>query len=77
MIEPAVVKLTIFCAQVCVPANYTDEQARAFLEYKQPCGTENGWQMRHTGDKLLAGAPERVPCKLAERKGCVHIMFDA
>jgi hypothetical protein len=61
--------------QVCVPTNWTDEQAIEFAEREYPCGTEHGWSIRKQGDKSLAGADERVPC--AERDGHVHIMLDA
>ena len=61
--------------QVCVPEDWTDEQALDFVEKEWPCGTINGWQLRKNGHKLLSGSPERQPC--AERDGFVHIMFDA
>lgn len=61
--------------QVCVPANWTDEQVRAFAERENPCGTQCGWQIRRQGDKALAGADERVQCE--KISGNVHIMLDA
>ena len=61
--------------QVCVPNDWSDKQAIAFAEEQFPCGTMNGWFIRRQGDKLLAGADERVPCK--QRPGFVHIMLDA
>ena len=48
--------------QVCVPADWTDEQVKEFADRENLCGTENGWFIRKAGDKALAGAPERVPC---------------
>mgnify|MGYP001601222653 CR=1 FL=1 len=60
--------------QVCVPADWTDEQVVIFAEAGCPCGTTNGWQIRRQGDPKLAGADERVPCEAA---GFVHIMLDA
>lgn len=63
--------------QVCVPNDYTDEQATAFAEAENPCGTVNGWIMRHEGHEMLCGSPSRMPCQREEREGCVHIMFDA
>lgn len=61
--------------QVCVPKNWTDEQVREFAETKYPCGTENGWFIRRTGDKALNGDDERVTCE--SRADHVHIMLDA
>lgn len=72
---PQVTKITLFAAQVCVPKEWNDEQARAFLEREAPCGTERGWKMRKQGSADLNGADERVHCQ--ERSGFVHIMFDA
>jgi hypothetical protein len=64
-----------FDLQVCVPDDWTDEQARDFAERKYPCGTSAGWQIRREGDPMLGGAPERVKCE--GRAGHVHIMLDA
>jgi hypothetical protein len=61
--------------QVCVPAEWTDEQVKAFANRENPCGTSHGWQIRREGDKALAGAKERVQCKTLESN--VHIMLDA
>lgn len=61
--------------QVCVPADWTDEQAKAFADRENACGTENGWFIRRAGDEALAGAPERRPC--ADRPNFAHIMLDA
>ena len=61
--------------QVCVPAEWTDEQAIAFAEKEFPCGTTNGWQIRREGSEALQGSPERVPCD--GRDEHVHIMLDA
>jgi hypothetical protein len=60
--------------QVCVPAEWTDEQVLEFAGTENPSGT-NGWFIRREGDEALAGALERMPC--AERAGFVHIMLDA
>ena len=64
-----------FDMQVCVPATWTDEEVRAFAERENPCGTENGWQIRREGDRVLCGMPERNACE--SRPGHVHIMLDA
>lgn len=62
-------------SQVCVPAEWTDEQVLSFANDRNPCGTRNGWHIRREGDEALGGDPERVQC--AERAGYVHIMVDA
>lgn len=73
--KPMVTRTGFLSMQVCVPMTFTDEEARDFAERENPCGTSGGWHMRKTGNKLLAGSPERVQCE--ERTDCVHIMFDA
>lgn len=60
--------------QVCVPANYTDEQVEQFANAENPAGTRNGWAIRRQGSERLAGASERVQC--SERPGFVHVMLD-
>ncbi len=61
--------------QVCVPADWTDDQVKTFADEVNPCGTENGWSIRKGGDKALAGDPERRACGTIT--GRVHIMLDA
>lgn len=61
--------------QVCVPSDWTDELVKEFADTENLCGTTRGWSVRKQGDRLLGGAPERMPCK--EREGYVHIMLDA
>lgn len=61
--------------QVCVPQDWTDQQAKDFAERENPCGTTHGWHIRRQGDEALNGAPERCPCQ--QRSGHVHIMLDA
>lgn len=73
--KPMVTKTGALSMQVCVPADWTDQQATSFAERENPCGTTCGWVMRKQGDDALAGANERVSC--AERDGFVHIMLDA
>lgn len=63
--------------QVCVPADWTDEQIKQFADAENECGTQNGWQIRRQGDKALAGANERVNCKGLGRERFVHLMLDA
>lgn len=73
--NPQVLRQGILDCQVCVPSDWTDEQAIALAEREYPSGTSNGWQIRRQGDEALRGANERVECK--ERPGYVHIMLDA
>lgn len=61
--------------QVCVPAEWSDAQVKAFADAENPCGTELGWGIRRAGHRLLEGAQERVGC--AARGGFVHVMLDA
>lgn len=60
--------------QVCVPADWSDQQVISFAESQYPCGTMVGWQIR-TDEKLLAGAPSRNPC--ASLGDHVHVTLDA
>ena len=53
--------------QVCVPADWSDEQIKDFAGH--------GWDIRREGDRMLRGDPERNPC--TSRQGFVHIMLDA
>ncbi len=61
--------------QVCVPEEWTDGDIKAFADRENPCGTENGWQIRREGDPALKGRPERVGCESVSQN--VHIMLDA
>ena len=73
--KPEVTRNGMLDCQVCIPKDWTDEQALTFVSMANPCGTQAGWEMRKQGSKYLNGANERVPCE--EREGFVHIMFDA
>ena len=73
--DPVVSRHGIFDMQVCVPSSWTDAEAEAFAEAKNPCGTQGGWQIRREGSRYLAGDPERQPCE--KRDGFVHIMLEA
>ena len=73
--EAVITKTGLLDLQVCVPTEWTDEQAINFAEGQNPCGTTAGWGIRHEGHRLLDGAHERVAC--AKREGFVHIMLDA
>lgn len=72
---PAVTCKGFLDIQICVPRGWSDEEAIAFAERENPCGTQAGWCIRREGDKMLGGKPERNPCE--EREGFVHIMLDA
>lgn len=61
--------------QVCVPADWTDARVQAFANSANVCGTTVGWVIRRTGDRMLAGDPERQPCR--QRAGFVHVVLDA
>lgn len=61
--------------QVCVPADWSDEQIKDFADSANSCGTMHGWDIRREGDRMLGGDPERNPC--TSRQGFVHIMLDA
>ncbi len=65
-----------FSCQVCIPAQWTDEQAKQFADRENLCGTANGWFVRKQGDPALAGRDERVPCE-ARGPEFVHVMLDA
>jgi hypothetical protein len=75
MSAPEVLKRGGLDMQVCVPADWTDDQVKAFADRENLCGTEHGWSIRRAGDQMLRGSPERNPC--SSRAGCVHIMLDA
>ncbi len=75
MSEAQVTKTGPLDMQVCVPADWTDEQVKEFADTENLCGAQNGWQIRRQGDKALAGADERVKCE--GREGFVHVMLDA
>jgi len=64
MNKPEVIQSDLWDMQVCVPEEWTDEQAIAFAESKHPCGTEHGWQ-------IVA----RLPCK--DHENYIHIVLDA
>lgn len=73
--KPEVTHSGMLDCQVCVPKDWTDEQALTYVSTANPCGTTSGWAMRKQGSKYLNGVDERVPCH--EREDFVHIMFDA
>ncbi len=68
-----VIRTSSLDMQVCVPADWTDAQVKAFADRENPAGLETGWQITRTGDRHLAGDPERNPC--LGQLGFVHIML--
>ena len=74
-VKPNVTQTSFLSMQVCVPKEWTDEEALAFAERENPCGSSAGWGIRREGDYRHRGYPERNPCE--ERTGYVHIMLDA
>lgn len=75
VMSPQVTYHGVLDMQVCVPADWSDEQVKSFADHHNPCGTKHGWEIRREGDPALAGCRERVQC--ADRKNHVHIMLDA
>ena len=72
---PVITHVGIFDLQVCVPQDWTDDEAEGFANRENECGTTKGWTMRRNGSSALQGASERVTCE--GRAGFVHIMMDA
>jgi hypothetical protein len=75
MNEAVITRIGFLDMQVCVPKDWSDKEVIDFAERENPCGTENGWQIRKQGDKDLAGDNERVGCSDDSQK--VHIMLVA
>lgn len=66
-IAAEVIKWSLCDIQVCVPAEFTDEQIEAFANDDHPTGIDSKWKMRQTKD------PMRVQCQ--ERSGHVHVVL--
>jgi hypothetical protein len=73
--KPEVTLRGALSTQICVHKEWTEKEILEFVNRENPCGTENGWQIRREGDKALNGDPERQPCD--SRKDFTHIMLDA
>jgi hypothetical protein len=71
MADPNVVRHRLFSVQICVPAEFTDEQAIAAGEKLCPCGTEHGWSVAQPA--RLNGDPSRVTCEKYPEN--VHIVL--
>lgn len=74
MAEATVTKAGGLAMQVCVPREWTDEQATEFANSRNPSGLDHGWFIRRQGSELLAGKDERVTCQQCAEN--VHIMLD-
>ena len=73
---PHVIRSKGLDVQVCVPLDWNDEQVIEFAEKSNPCGTENGWQIRkQPGGKLIGDETGRVQCTKFDKM--VHIVLDA
>jgi hypothetical protein len=68
-----VTRIGLVDMQVCVPSDWTDQQAEEFANSAHPAGTENGWRLRAADDPAQQGDPIRVNCR--GRAGHVHIMM--
>lgn len=71
---PEVTSVGLASMQVCVPEDFTQEQAEEFANKETPTGISSNWTMREQGHPFLQGSDARVKCD--EREGCVHIMLD-
>ena len=72
---PIVTKYGARDMQVCVSADMSDEQVKAWADEAHPSDTKQGWTIRRTDDKALSGDPKRVKC--LDDANYVHIMLDA
>jgi len=61
--------------EVCVPAEWSDEQVLEFAEKQNHCRTASGWTIRSECDRSISEAKDRVQC--VTRKDYVHIMLDS
>lgn len=68
--KPSVVIARVMAMQLCVPAQWTDEQVIVFAESQR----HTGWKIRKAGHPKLNGDPERAPCE--DRRGYVHIAVE-
>lgn len=72
MAAPNISRRGIFSCQVCVPKEFTDEEAIKAAESLYPCGTENGW---FVVEEFSNGDPKRVQCQSYPEN--VHIVLTA
>ena len=71
---PEVTRVGLCNIQVCVPKNYTDQQATDFANQSHPTGINSQWVIRKEGNPDLQDDPERQQC--SKHSDFVHIMFD-
>jgi hypothetical protein len=72
-VKPEVVRHGLVGMQVCVPADFTDEQVETFANDDTPTGISSRWRVAKHGHDVLAGSDERVTCE--QRSGCVHLVL--
>lgn len=65
----------LFNCQVCVPGDWGKDKIIKEAEYRNPCGTTNGWSMVEDGNECLAGSPSRVTCNDDPKR--VHVVLEA
>lgn len=70
---PMVLKRGLCDLQVCVPKEYTDEQAEEFANKDCPTGIDSKWKLRAADDPHQLGDPIRVVCQA--RQEYVRIML--
>jgi hypothetical protein len=68
-----VVRTGLMDMQVCVPKDWSDEQAEQFANGSRPTGLDHGWKLREAADRAQNGAPIRVQCE--QDAANVHIML--
>lgn len=71
-LEPQVTQRGLLHCQVCVPKDWTPEQARDWLQSVNPAGTRAGWIFVDSSEQLSGDQPI-VECRL--RNGFVHMVF--
>jgi hypothetical protein len=74
--EPQVIRSGIFNVQICVPKDWTDDQAKDFADLENPTGVSHGWSIQKEGCEALAGYHERVQCEGEGREDFIHIMLE-
>lgn len=67
-LEPEVARVSLLSMQVCIPKDYTDEQAEDFANQAHPTGIKSRWKILKDGPD-----PERVDCE--SRCGCCHVVM--
>lgn len=70
---PEVIRSPLLYVQICIPEDWTDEQALEFVETEKPSGLSLGWQIHKQEEGALGGACIRAPCD--QKDGFVHVVF--